>query len=115
MTEQLDEFVPFLRAIPESQGDVCHAPYTWTVKQVVGHLIDAERIFAYRALRFARGDATPLPAFEENDYAKAVPYERLALPDLVSEFEAVRRSTLWLFRNLPEESWTRVGIANDAR
>ncbi len=112
MAAQLDEALAFLRAIPEAQGDVCHAPYTWTVKQVVGHLTDGERIFGYRALRFARGDATPLPGFEENDYTKSAEYERLSLGDVVNEFEAVRRSSLWLFRNLPEAAWGRTGTAN---
>ncbi|MDY3556087.1 DinB family protein [Gemmata sp. JC717] len=114
MESQLTETLAFWRAIPESQGDVCHAPYTWTVKQVLGHLIDGERIFGYRALRFARGDSTPLPGFEENDYAKAGSYERLTVAALVSEFEAVRRSSLWLFRNLPAEAWARSGKANDS-
>lgn len=114
MGAQLDEVLAFWRSIPEAQGDVCHAPYTWTVKQVIGHLTDGERVFGYRALRFARADATPLPGFEENDYAKTASYERLALADLVSEFEAVRRSSLWLFRNFPPEAWARTGPANDS-
>ncbi len=112
MSAQLDEALALWRRIPEAQGDVCHEPYTWTVKQVIGHLIDGERIFGYRALRFARGDTTPLPGFEENDYAKSGGYEQLALSDLVNEFEAVRRSSLWLFRNLPEAAWGRGGDAN---
>lgn len=115
MSAQFDEMLAFLRAIPEAQGDVCHPPYTWTVKQVVGHLTDGERIFGYRALRFARGDQTPLPGFEENDYANAVDYTRLTLADVVGEFEAVRRSTLWLFRNLPAAAWERTGLASDNR
>lgn len=112
MSAQLDETLAFWRSIPEAQGDVCHAPYTWTVKQVIGHLTDSERIFGYRALRFARGDATPLPGFEDDDYAKAGGYERLSLANVVREFEAVRRSSLWLFRNFPEPAWVRTGEAN---
>ncbi|MBY0459837.1 MAG: DinB family protein, partial [Gemmataceae bacterium] len=115
LDSQLDETLGFWRAIPEARGDACHPPYTWTVKQVIGHLIDGERIFAYRALRFGRGDPTPVPGFDENEYAKAVDYTRFALADLVSEFEAVRRSTVWLFRNLPEAAWTRSGEANNSR
>ena len=60
-----------LASVPDSEVCVCHPPYTWTIKQVVGHLIDSERVFGYRALRFARGDATPLPGFDENAYANA--------------------------------------------
>ena len=115
MAAQLDDALALWRSVSEAQGDVCHPPYTWTVKQVIGHLTDGERIFGYRALRFARGDATPLPGFEENDYAKSGGYERLALADVVSEFEAVRRSSLWLFRNLPEAAWARAGDANGNR
>jgi hypothetical protein len=113
LDKQLDELLAFFRGIPESQGDVCHAPYTWTVKEVIGHLTDGERVFGYRALRFARGDTTPLPGFDENPYAKAAEYKRVTVADVVSEFEAVRRSNIWLFRNLPEAAWTRTGEANN--
>ena len=69
LAAQLDETLALLRPLPEAVGDVRHPPYTWTVKEVVGHLTDAERVFGYRALRFARGDTTPLPGFDENAYA----------------------------------------------
>lgn len=115
LAKQLDEMLAFLRSIPESQGDVKHAPYTWTVKEVLGHLTDGERIFAYRALRFARGDATPLPGFDENAYIPTAEYGRLSLADMVNEFESVRRASLTLFRNLPEAAWTRGGEANNNR
>lgn len=114
MGEQLDETLAFWRTIPEAQGDVCHAPYTWTVKQVIGHINDGERIFGYRALRFARADATPLPAFEENDYARTAECERRTVADLVAEFEAIRRSSLFLFRSFSAAAWARSEIANDA-
>jgi hypothetical protein len=71
---------------PEEQGGVRHPPYTWSVKEVVGHVADAERIFGCRALRFARGDTTPLPGFDEQVYARAAESDRLRLSDLVSEF-----------------------------
>lgn len=102
----------FLRSVPESQATILHAPYTWTIKQVVGHLIDAERIFAYRALRFARGDTQPLPGFDENGYVPIAEFERLALTDLADEFAAVRRSTILLFKHLPDDCWTRQGVAS---
>ena len=69
----------FLAGIPEIAATVCHPPYTWTIKQVVGHLIDSERVFGYRALRFARGDSTPLPGFDENTYAQAAHHDRVPL------------------------------------
>jgi hypothetical protein len=112
MESQLDEVLALLRSIPETQTDVLHAPYTWTIKQVISHLIDGERIFAYRALRFARGDSIALPGFDENEYAKTAGVERLRLSDLAAEFESVRRSTLSLFRNLPDDAWLRSGVAN---
>lgn len=114
MSEQLDETLAFWRTIPEAQGDVCHAPYTWTVKQVIGHINDCERVFGYRALRFARADVTPLPGFEDNDYVRAAECERRTVADLVAEFDAIRRSSLFLFRSFSDAAWARRGIANDA-
>jgi hypothetical protein len=111
---QSGEAKALLRSIPEAQASILHPPYTWTIKQVVGHLIDGERIFAYRALRFARGDATPLPGFDENIYARTGEFERVPLKDLADEFDVVRQSTLSLFRNLPDAAWTRTGEANGA-
>ena len=110
---QLDDVLALLRPVPEAQGTVRHPPYTWSVKEVVGHMTDTERVFGYRALRFARGDATPLPGFDENAYARAADSDRRPLAALVAEFEAVRRSHVGLFRNLPDAAWSRRGTAND--
>lgn len=112
---QLDETLSLLRGVPEKVGGVRHAPYTWSVKQVIGHLTDCERIFGYRALRFARGDGTPLPGFEENDYANTGEFDRIPLNELVSEFESVRRSNISLFEHLPEAAWSRGGEANEKK
>jgi hypothetical protein len=101
-----------LRSIPESQACALHPPYTWTIKQVVGHVIDAERVFAYRALRFARNDTQPLPGFDENAYVPAGRFERLSMAQLVDEFAAVRRATILLFRHLPDDCWQRQGVAS---
>jgi hypothetical protein len=109
---QLDDLLTLLRTVPEEQASVRHPPYTWSIKEVVGHVTDAERIFAGRALRFARSDPAPLPGFDENDYVRGARFDRLPLGDLVSEFEAVRRANLWLFRNLPDAVWSRTGEAN---
>ena|SRR5438067_8766707 len=114
MGEQLNEVVDLLRSVPEAEAGVRHPPYAWTVREVVGHWTDAERVFGYRALRFARGDATPLPGFDEGGYARAAESDRRPLPDLVAEFEALRRSHLGLFRNLPGAAWARGGVANDS-
>jgi hypothetical protein len=112
LESQGQEMIALLRPVPEEQGGVRHPPYTWSIKEVVGHLTDSERIFAARALRFARGDAAPLPGFDEEVYARVAAFDRLPLAALVSELEAARRSHVWLFRNLPAEAWRRTGVAN---
>lgn len=114
MAAQLDEMLAFLRSVPEASTSVLHAPYTWTFKEVLGHIADGERVFGYRALRFGRGDATPLAGFDETTFAKAADYNRLTFADVLSEFEAARKSNLWLYRNMPQEAWTRQGEANNA-
>jgi hypothetical protein len=101
-----------LAGVPEAEGDARHAPYTWSVKEVVGHLIDAERVFGYRALRFARGDATALPGFDEGAYVAAAGFDRLPLADLAAEFAALRRSHEHFFAGLSAEAWGRRGVAN---
>ncbi len=114
MSTGLAETQSFLAQVPEAEACVCHAPYTWTIKQVVGHLTDCERIFGYRALRFARGDSTPLPSFDENLYARSTVFERLPLTELALEFDIVRRSHNILFKNLTDTDWDRRGIASQA-
>ena len=109
----LRETVALLRSIPEERGDHRYAPDKWSVKEVVGHVIDAERVFAYRALRFARNDATPLPGFEQDDYIPAGRFGARTLRDLADELEAVRQSTLHLFRHLDEPALLRHGVASE--
>jgi hypothetical protein len=113
LESSLADAVELFRGVSEAESRVRHQPYTWSVKQVVGHLIDSERIFAYRALRFARGDATPLPSFDENAYAESAGSDQVPWATLVAEFEAARRSHLALFGNLSPEAWQRTGIASD--
>ncbi|MFI5458293.1 MAG: DinB family protein, partial [Isosphaerales bacterium] len=108
MKSDLSATLSFLRSVPESEACLRHPPYTWSVKEVVGHLTDSERIFGYRALRFARDDSTPLPGFDENAYARAAEFDRQPFSDLVAEFEAVRRSHLPM--NSPR--WSTRGGAN---
>jgi hypothetical protein len=112
MRSELAQTMALLKRIADQEATVCHPPYTWTIKQVVGHLTDCERIFGYRALRFARGDATPLPGFDENTYARAAESDRRPLGDLAAEFEALRNSHLWLFQNLPATAWMKRGNSN---
>lgn len=101
-----------LAARSEREGNFRYAAGKWSVKEVVGHVNDAERIFSYRALRIARGDATPLASFEQDDYILAGNFGERTLADLAEEFLAVRAATLALFRSLNDEAWGRRGIAS---
>ncbi len=101
-----------LRALPEARGAYRYAPGKWSVKEVVLHLADTERIMAYRALRIARGDATPLPGFDENAYVPLSGAEEHPLPALLDEWADVRRATLSLFEHLPADAWLRRGTAS---
>jgi hypothetical protein len=112
MEKELAATLALLRSVPEDQACVRHPPYTWSIKEVVGHMADSERVFGYRALRIARGDATPLAGFDENAYAREADFDRHPLAELTAEFEAVRRSHLLLFRHLSDGAWTRRGTAN---
>jgi hypothetical protein len=89
-----------------------YSPGKWTVKEVIGHLIDDERIFAYRALCVARGDARLLPGFDENDYVAATDFEARPLAALIAEYRTVRAATIALFEPLSTSEWTRRGIVN---
>jgi PAS domain-containing protein len=106
------ELTDALGRIPEDRGGHRYAPEKWTIREVIGHLIDAERIFAYRALRFARDDRTQVPGFDENEYVKTAGSDERTIADLVRELAAVRESTALLFESLPEAAWRRTGIAN---
>jgi DinB family protein len=112
LESQLVEGMALLRAIPESKGDHRYAPGKWTIKEVIGHVIDAERVFAYRAMRFARNDRTELPGFDENAYVPAADFGRRTIADLAGEWELVRRSSIALFRGLDAAAWLRQGVAN---
>ncbi len=113
LARQIESAMSLLGGLSEAQGELRYAPGKWSVKEVVGHLIDAERIFAHRALRFARKDATPLPSFDENSYVASAGFGARALADIAGEFEAVRKSNLYLFKNLDSDSWSRRGVASD--
>ena len=114
LERQLDEILALLRPVSEEVGNTRHAPYTWSVKEVVGHVTDAERVFGYRALCVARGDQTPLPGFDENAYVPPARFDAGRLSDLVAQFEHLRRSHLLFFRSLPADAWTRRGTANNS-
>jgi hypothetical protein len=96
----------------ERDGSFRYAPGKWTVKEVLGHITDAERIFTYRALRIGRGDQTPLPTFEQDDFVRNGEFGKRTLSGLVEEFAAVRGASLALFRSFQEEAWPRRGVAS---
>jgi uncharacterized damage-inducible protein DinB len=101
-----------LAATPELRAGHRYAEGKWSVKEVVGHLSDGERVFSYRALRFARADATDLPGFEENEWVANANFDRRALASIAAEFAAVRAATLALFASLDDEELLRRGTAN---
>ncbi len=103
------EILSFLKSIPENKGDFAYAPGKWTIKQLIIHISDAERVFAYRALRFARGDAQQNLSFEENDYAKNCEADKRSLQSVIEEFTAVRRATILLFKNFSDKTLQNTG------
>lgn len=111
---QLDETLALVRGLDESAGGHRYAPGKWSVRDVLAHVIDAERIFAYRALRIARGDRTPLASFDENAYAQAANADARTLADLAQELEHVRRGNLLFLASLDHEALARRGTASDA-
>ena len=114
LSEQAGTTLSLLGGIPETKADSRYAPDKWSIKEVVGHLIDCERIFAYRALRFARNDATPQPGFEQDDYVRNAEFSQTLLADLVVEFDCLRRANVYMFKGLTADAWLRGGSANDS-
>ncbi len=104
--------IALVEAVPESRGNFAYAPGKWTLKDVLCHIADGERVFSYRALRIARGDQTPLASFDENAWVPEAAAAARTMKDLAEELAAVRASTLALLRHLPAESVTRTGTAS---
>jgi hypothetical protein len=102
-----------LSGVSEPQAQFRYAPDKWSVKEVLGHVMDAERVFAYRALRFARADVTPLPGFDEKEWVPAGRFDRRLLPELLTEYAAVRAATVALFSSFEEDELLRRGPANN--
>lgn len=105
--------IKFVQNIPMDKFDYRYAAGKWTIKDILQHLIDAERIFAYRALRFARKDATPLPGFDENTYVDAAQANHRSIQDLLTELAVVRQATLSLFKTFSEEDLKQMGTASN--
>jgi len=108
----LEEFVRTIGAVAEVRGGFAYAPGKWTLKEVIGHVIDGERVFSYRAMRIARGDETPLPGFDEQAWVPQSGANDRTIADLLAELRAVRAATIALLRHLPADSVTRRGTAS---
>jgi uncharacterized damage-inducible protein DinB len=113
LERQIENSLSLLRTIPSDKANFRYAPDKWSVKQLLGHLIDSERIISYRALCFARNDQTPLPGYEQNDYVREADFDSRNLAEMVEEYATVRRATIQLFRPLNETEWLRRGKANE--
>ena len=112
LATQLDDTAALLSGLSEEDALRRYAEGKWSVKEVVGHVADTERVFSYRLLRFSRGDATPLPGFDENEYTPAGRFDERDLAEILAELRAVRAATVALIRGLPAESLERRGTAS---
>ena len=112
LSYQIDELHTALDSLSDGQACFKPGPQEWSIKEVMGHLSDGERVFSYRLLRISRGDATPLPGFEQEEYVRAAGFARYLLPDLVSEFECLRRANGIAIRHMSEEAVACRGTAS---
>jgi len=112
LMDQAREVERRFETVTDRQALARYAEGKWSIKELLGHLCDTERIFTYRLLRIARGDTTPLPGYDENAYVPTGRFDERPLPMLLAEFRVVRLSTAALLEGLPEEAWTRWGEAN---
>jgi hypothetical protein len=112
LERQPAELATFLAPVTLDREQYRYAPGKWTIRGVVGHVLDAERVFGYRALCIARGDRASLPAFEQQDYATKAGHDHRPLASLLEEFSALRASHVLMLRNVDDEAWARVGTAN---
>lgn len=115
MEAQLDEALPILTAITEEKSLYRYAPDKWSIRETLNHVTDTERVFAVRALWFARGLETPLPSYDQNIAAAGAAADGIPWAAHVGEFGDVRRASIALFRNMPNDAWMRSGIASDKR
>ena len=111
---QIDEMKAALGSLTDVQARFRNGPDEWSIKEIISHLTDTERVFSYRLLRISRRDKTPLPGFEQNDYVRESGADELPLDDLLSEFEYLRRANAVMVKNLGEESASLVGTASGA-
>ena len=115
LRSQLDALDVLLNRVTPERETYRYAEGKWSIREIVGHFIDGERVFGYRAFCIARGESRNLPGFDQDDYMLTAPYNQIELEDLLSELRLVRLSNIAMLRTLDEEGWMRVGTANDAR
>lgn len=104
-----------LTGVPDEKGDFAYAEGKWSTKELLGHLIDGERMFAYRLFRISRGDETPIEGFEQDGYIENAHSNLRSFADLLEEFSLLRRANMIFFKNLADDAWARIGTANNAR
>ncbi len=114
LSGQPDDLRALLQTVSDAKANTRPAPGEWSIKEVVGHLCDSERVFAYRAMRIARNDTTPLPGFQQDDYVRATDFNGRSLPDLLDEFTSQRRANVQCFQPLSEAETIRRGRASNA-
>ncbi len=114
LEKNLSELQNLFAQVSEEKGSYAYAEGKWSVRELLGHLIDGERVFSYRALRISRDDQTPLASFEENSYVANSNFSRAKLADLIEEFSLLRRSNIYLFKNLTDKAWLHIGTASEA-
>jgi len=112
LARQIDDTAALIGGLSETQAGYRYAPGKWSIREIVGHLADAERVFSYRALRIGRNDQTPLPSFDENAWMPYGNFDGRPLADLLSELRVVRQSTLALYRSFTAEAVARRGVAS---
>jgi len=112
MKENYEKSIELFLSIPEEKWNFAYAPGKWTIKELVIHMMDAERVFAYRALRFSRNDKTELPGFEENEYVPFYNAKHKSEVAIIEEYKAVRNATIAMFSNFDNDMLKRTGTAN---
>jgi len=112
LPKQIDEIKSALGGLTDEQALFRDAPREWSIKEIMGHLNDVERVFSYRLLRVSRNDATPLPGFEQEDYVREAGFDNHPLNELIQEFEYLRRANIPAINNMSDESALRVGVAS---
>lgn len=114
LASQSTKLQDLLTAVPDDRGAFAYADGKWSTKELIGHLIDGERMFAYRLFRISRGDQTPIEGFEQDGYIENAHSNQRSFADLLEEFSLLRRATMILINNLTDDGWVRTGVANNS-